>query len=537
MAVRKTKKSTTTTGTNTTIDQYFKIKTPTPTVTRNVNENFNSQPIEDDMKPLLSPERKMEKISKQIKRRPLAEINEPTSCSGTPFSMAISKKPSKPAFVVLRDEDIDNGVTEAQQPSTTSTFMDKSKESITQPDSLWTQSIPIGNTYNSQSSITSSPVHLFTQDSIQRLDHPKNENKVNNDKKDEDDEDDGIGIRIDQLDDDDDDLLDDDDPFFDDLDDPFIKKTNKSRIPYSTTFSNKRQCPFSVPSGLKKTSNSNRMLKNNSIFNKNDDDVDEEEEDEDDLFPADSLLFTSDNHSSKSGSMTSNSTRVDSTSTDDQEILDMHATSALNKNNIDSSKDILSSPIIEYSISDSMTFPIEYLDDNNDDDNNNNDNNNDNNDNNNDDESSDGDNKDNKKEKSDKDLQKQDNTNDTQTDNNNKIVNENDDEKEENENKNSPTSPSPLLKENIRSTVSSPTKSTILSPTSKSPLRSTHSSPIKSPFKSVLLSSPLSSTSVNTSQLGTLPISLPSDSSLDVHVAYPNPRGKSILEKFDISDN
>ncbi|CAO3650452.1 unnamed protein product [Cunninghamella echinulata] len=464
------------------------------------------------------------------------------------MALSSKKKPSKPAFVVLRDEDIDNGVTEAQQPPSNDTTTSKttiSQQLQQQHDSFWTQSVPIGNTLNSQSSITSSPVHVDdTQDNfLKLLDKGKD---IQNDGENDNDEE---GIRIDELLDSDDDDNDneegDDDPFFDDLDDPFITKTNnKRRIPYASPYSNKRQCPFSVAStpGLH-----HRRIKGKSLFDENENDDDDD--DDDDLLPPDSMLFTKNSNNKNNNNKNNNSTtsssssaddhdnlflsefnnnnsnnnnnfipitRTDSLTTDDQVKSDTYSTSEpasplnINNNNQDilSPKVITSSPIIEYSISESMTFPIEYhFDDDNDDDDvvniikakekdegkgkekeNNNDNNN------------------------------NDNTNYTPIDNiQHKAINEN----------NYPYHSPPIIQEDekIRSTVSSPTKSTILlSSPSKSQLKSTLTSPSKSP------------SSINISQLDTLPLSLPSEASLDVHIAYPNPRGKSILEKFDLSD-
>ncbi|KAI8335902.1 hypothetical protein BC941DRAFT_429701 [Chlamydoabsidia padenii] len=179
-------------------------KKPNETTTINNNENENENNIDTSLKTNDTPSstksntKSTTSLSKQapkstlqdrttLKRQPLAVISDTPHC----VNMQPVNKPRLPAFVVLKDEDIDQGATEADQHSTKPSTQQSSKEESP------TQNVPIIDTQATILTTLSSPVALASQDSFFG-------------------EEGGIEFRVDALDDDTEDEDNNDLAFFDD---------------------------------------------------------------------------------------------------------------------------------------------------------------------------------------------------------------------------------------------------------------------------------------------------------------------------------
>lgn len=207
-------------GQNATLDQYFSVKKKklnenSPNTTLNTDENFHAKGEIDikkkDRVGLAALDDTKGKQHQKIpaeqqhdgtfplqgrttlhrKRQPLSVISDTPHC----LNMQPTDKPRLPSFVVLRDDEIDQGVTEADQRTNRSTIIPPDSNDLlttqptqpTQPtqESSPTQSVPVVDTQASILTCLSSPVALnSSQDSFFG------------------DEDGGIEFRLDALDDD-----------------------------------------------------------------------------------------------------------------------------------------------------------------------------------------------------------------------------------------------------------------------------------------------------------------------------------------------
>jgi hypothetical protein len=244
-------------GQNTTLDQYFAIKKKKPNensqnTTINTDENFHANDDFDiktkDKVGLVAlgdtKGKQQQRIptkqenGKQLplqdrtthnrKRQPLSVISDTPHC----LNMQTTDKPRLPTFVVLRDEEIDQGVTEADQRTNRSTIAPPDNNDLlttkqtqsTQPtqqtqESSPTQSVPVVDTQASILTCMSSPVALVSsQDSFFE------------------DEDGGIEFRVDALEDDETEDENDDEAaaisFFD-QDDEYKNDYNNESAPIS----------------------------------------------------------------------------------------------------------------------------------------------------------------------------------------------------------------------------------------------------------------------------------------------------------------
>ncbi|CAO3599214.1 unnamed protein product [Absidia cylindrospora] len=194
---------------NATLDQYFTIK-KTVSDSHQPKENMDTNTIDsthDLKKTTLAPDPKQQQQQQQLQeRKPLTELG------GGGLTSQNTTRRHKPAksFVVLRDNDADQGVTKAQQQQQQED--DDINTKTTTQSQFNTQMVPLVDTLNSQSSsITSSPVALVdSQDSFLGPG--------------------GIEFRVDALDSDDDDndtpSSNGDSPFFDNESD---NSNNKKR--------------------------------------------------------------------------------------------------------------------------------------------------------------------------------------------------------------------------------------------------------------------------------------------------------------------
>ncbi|KAI8093810.1 uncharacterized protein BX664DRAFT_330637 [Halteromyces radiatus] len=259
-----------------------------------------------------------------------------------------TQKPRKPSFIVLRDTDIDNGATKADQQLLSSNHNNDTSPLISsiQTESC-TQSVPIVDTLDSSTSITSSPVDMSSPHSLHHDENDDTNDYFNNDQ--DSISNDGIEFNIDGFDDgfsssqehdfvsSDNDNNDSDDNdnnlFFDEpLDEePFMVKTYRRRPGFSAPNNNKRnRSPSDSKDVHDDNSNKVRKLENDTTT------------DGDEVRKVENVTTTIDSDDNKVRKVENDTT----TDADDNKV-----------RKVDTTTD--DAPTVEFSISNSLTIPLD----------------------------------------------------------------------------------------------------------------------------------------------------------------------------------